>query len=602
MTALLGLLFSCSHVSQKKPETDQSPTTAIQKELLQLPSPKAEQGQDKKVSAQDFKGRKSLQNLDSEIVQPLEPELQKPFAEQLFDPILTPSQEKALRTEPEISFELDLRETRVVEQYIQNYTQKNKDMFQAWLKRAEKYLPYIRKVFTDKGLPQDLVLLPFAESGFNPRAYSKSGAAGLWQFMPGTARTFDLDVDWWIDERRDPYKSTHAAADYLNMLYTQFGDWYLVLAAYNAGQGRVSRAISRSGQECFFDLQERKHLPQETRNYVPKFMAILKIMRSLESLGFQSVSWDAPAQEHSLELPPGSDLQALASATGLEWSKFLDLNPAFRRSASPPDRKSKVYLPQELLAQAREHLQDPSATPYSGLRRYQVSSGDSWWSISRRFDVPIKELKRMNQTQSNTLQPGQSVLIPAKAQSDEHLAQGKDFTGSYTVQKGDSLWKIAHSAGTSVKELQAANNLQQGHIKPGQKLRIPASKKERTRQIAQRRANYTVHKGDSLWSLARKFGVSQQTLIQANGLLNQSRLQVGERLYIPDLGQEREQQAKDKASAAHAELINYQVQKGDNLWEIARKFGVSTKQLLTWNEMSPGSNIYPGDQLKIYLE
>jgi membrane-bound lytic murein transglycosylase D len=513
---------------------------------------------------------------------------------------LTPSQEKALRTKPEINFELNLRETRVVGQYLQHYTQKNQDMFQTWIKRAEKYLPYIRKVFTEKGLPQDLVFLPFAESGFNPRAYSRSGAAGLWQFMPGTARHFDLEVDWWIDQRRDPYLSTHAAADYLKMLYNQFGDWYLVLAAYNAGQGRVSRAMSHSGQECFFDLQKRNYLPQETRNYIPKFMAILKIMRNLENLGFDSLNWDAPAQAHSLEIPPGSDLQALASATGLEWSDFLELNPAFRRSASPPDRKSQVYLPQELLAQAREHLQNPDAAPYSGLQRYQVRSGDSWWRIARRFEVPIRELKRLNQTQSNLLRPGQSVLVPAQAKPIGHLAQGKDFSGSYTVQKGDTLWDIARSTGSSVQALRAANNLQHAHIKPGQRLSIPKGEQETTQEIAKRRANYTVKKGDSIWSLARRFGVSKQTLVQANGLNKHTRLQIGEKLYIPDLGQNRAAQAK--ANAAHAELINYQVQKGDSLWEIARKFGVSTQQLLAWNELGQDSRIHPGDQIKIYVD
>lgn len=142
--------------------------------------------------------------------------------------------------------------------------------------------------------------------------------------------------------------------------------------------------------------------------------------------------------------------------------------------------------------------------------------------------------------------------------------------------------------------------MQDAHIKPGQRLSIPKSEQEKTQEIAKRRANYTVQKGDSIWSLARRFGVSQQTLVQANGLHKHSRLQIGEKLYIPDLGQNRT--AKAKASAAHAELINYQVQKGDSLWEIARKFGVSTQQLLAWNELSQGSHIHPGDQIKIYVD
>ncbi|MFP4212538.1 MAG: LysM peptidoglycan-binding domain-containing protein [Desulfohalobiaceae bacterium] len=604
LAAQLGLLAACAPLSSTAPGQQQGSQAQQRLDPGYIPVPQdALAAEGASLGRSRLQSSHTLQDLDQDILRPLEPALLEPLADLPFQPILGPSQRKALRTEPEISFELDLRETKVVGQYIQHYTQKNQEMFQRWVKRAERYLPYIRKVFTEHGLPQDLIFLPFAESGFDPKASSRSGASGIWQFMPDTARSLDLNVDWWIDERRDPYLSTHAAASYLNELYDQFGDWYLVLAAYNAGQGTVSRALRHNGQDCFFALQERKHLPRETRNYVPKFMAVLKIMRNLQNLGFEPLSWDAPDQANSLELPQGSDLQALASAVGLKWSRFIELNPAFRRSASPPERKTKVYLPQELLAQAREHLQDPSATPYSGLQRYQVRSGDSWWTISRRFDVPMKELKRMNQTQSNTLQPGQSVLIPAQAQSDEHLAQGKDFTGSYTVQKGDNLWDIAARSDCSVQELRSANKLQPGQpIRPGQELRIPQGQQGSTQEIAQRRANYTVQKGDSLWSLARRFDVGLQTLIQANGLQDQPRLRIGNKLYIPDLEQGQEELARSKAEAAHAELVNYQVQKGDSLWDIARKFGVSTKELLAWNELRRSSQIRPGDQIKIYLD
>lgn len=607
---MLLLITACTHLTDprdqqtQKQDPDQgalaiSPTSSPvpgQTQPVQTPHPEPLEEQAEKST---------LQYLDPDIVQPLEKEVRDPLLDAQIKTSLSPPQQEALHSEPEINFELDLRDTNLVEKYLHYYTQRHKDMFQTWLERAEQYLPYIRQVFTDKGLPQDLVFLPFAESGFNPRAYSRSGAAGIWQFMPGTARMHDLQVDWWIDERRDPYLSTKAAAEYLHMLYAQFGDWYLALAAYNAGQGRVTRAMNHSGQECFFALQERNYLPRETRNYVPKFIAILKILRNLESLGFKPLNWDAPASAQALDLPPGSDLVSLASTVGLDWSEFMAMNPAFRRSASPPDRTTKLYLPQHLLAQARQYLNDPEAAPYSGLQRYQVSSGDSWWRLSRRFDVPIRELKNINKTDSNLLRPGQWVLIPGKFADGSALSKQKDYSGTYVVQKGDTLWAIARKSGTSVQELRSVNNLHIAgrQLKPGQKLIIPQDKEqETTQQIARRRANYTIQKGDNLWTLARRFNVGLDTLIQANGLQNEHRLQVGQKLYIPDLAHAQGQSAQARARAAHAKLISYQVQKGDSLWVIARKFGVSTRQLLAWNDLNQGSNIYPGDELKIYVD
>lgn len=150
------------------------------------------------------------------------------------------------------------------------------------VKKGRAYLPYILSVFRRYNIPDDLIFLPFAESGFNPRAYSRAGAAGIWQFMPATARKYGLTVNWWIDERLDPFRSTIAAAKYLSDLYKMFGDWYLALAAYNAGEGKISKALRKSKMNNFFHIAKPRYLRRETRMYVPKFMAILKIIRNLK--------------------------------------------------------------------------------------------------------------------------------------------------------------------------------------------------------------------------------------------------------------------------------------------------------------------------------
>ncbi|WP_051564451.1 lytic transglycosylase domain-containing protein [Desulfovermiculus halophilus] len=508
---------------------------------------------------------------------------------------LTPEQRKALHSEAEITFELDIRETDILHDYFVYYSKTKHHVFQRWLKRAEHYLPYIRKVFTERGLPQDLVFLPFAESGFDPLAYSHAGAAGMWQFMPATGRMFGLKANWWVDERRDPYKATVAAAKYLKQLYKRFGDWYLVLAAYNAGGGHVSQAMRRSGASDYFDLASSKALHNETCRYVPKFLAVLKIVRNLETLDFEPLNWDAPAQPASIQVQPGTDLVALAEAVGLSWKKFRTYNPRFLRSAAPPNGKARVYLPQTKIATAKQFLNSTRHTASKGVHRYRIRPGDSWWKLSKRFDVPLSALKDFNQTSSNTLQPGQWVLVPGQ----EQPAGTGSYSGSgstYIVRSGDTLWSIARSMDISVQSLRRTNpKLNAQHLSVGQKIQLPG--RAGTRRIATKRANYSVKSGDTLWGIARKFELSLSTLVQANGLTKQDPLKVGTKLYIPDIT--HAQQVTTQRTARQAR-VDYQVQKGDNVWSIARKFGVSPDKIMDWNKLSSRDIIHPGDTLTIY--
>ncbi|ACV67389.1 LysM peptidoglycan-binding domain-containing protein [Desulfohalobium retbaense] len=540
---------------------------------------------------------------DADLKQPLEEEVQADVSSNATDkePALTQAEKKALESEAEIQFDLDVRETERMQKFFRYYTHKHRKTFQRWLKRAEPYLPHIRKVITEKGLPQDLVFLPFAESGFNPWAYSRAGAAGLWQFMPATGRHFDLRVDWWMDERRDPYASTQAAAEYLSRLYGQFQDWYLALAAYNAGEGNVGRALERSGCDNFYDLaSSRRYLKSETRNYVPKFQAILKIVRNLEELGFEPIDWDASPEPSQVAIKGGTDLMGLADATGMSWSEFRKANPKFRRTVSPPDASYQVQIPAPKVAQAKAYLDGPRAQKMAGGKRYRVRSGDSWWRIARRFDVPLTALMRLNNTRSKMLHPGDSVLIPVSGEAARARVAAQD--GEYVVQRGDSLWELARRMDTTVTKLRRANNLQNTTLRVGQRLTIPGgSQKAKTRQIAQRRSNYTVKKGDTLWELSRRFGLSLNTLVQANGIGRSSALQVGQKLYIPDRGRTT-QVAKAREKAAHQRLVRYTVRQGDNLWTIARRFGVSADALQDWNNLGKNELIHPGDNLRVYIQ
>ncbi len=455
---------------------------------------------------------------------------------------LSEVEEKALQSKVGLDFELDVQETKGMQQYFKYYTHKHRKTFSRWLERAETYLPYVKKVFVEEGLPHELIFLPFAESGFNPRAYSHAGAAGLWQFIPGTARRYGLEVNWWVDERRDPYLSTKAAAKYLKKLYNDFGDWYLALAAYNAGEGRVAQALRQSGCDDYFELiDSRRYLHRETRLYVPKLLAILKIVKNLDGLGFDALEWQEQDNVQKLQVRGGTDLLGLCTRMDMSWKEFRKLNPAFRRQVSPPRQKSNVYVPQEKLKQAKAYLEDSNSRPYSGYTRYRVSKGDSWWRISQNFNIPISVLKQVNNRSSNLLRPGQSLMIP-------------------------------HSA-TSV-----------------------------TRSRARKRANYTLRKGDTLWDVAKRFGVGLETLYRANGISDPRTLRPGEKIYVPDMAPGRASASAQEAAEVQKQVVRYRVRRGDTLWDIARRFGVHPRDLQKWNGISRKTLIHPGDKLKVYVD
>ncbi len=451
---------------------------------------------------------------------------------------LTAAEEKVLEADVGFDFFLDARETQAMENYFKMYTHTHRKSFETWLKRSETFLPYIRQVFEERGLPPDLVYLPFAESGFNCLAYSRAGAAGLWQFMPATGRHYGLRVDWWMDERRDPYLSTHKAADYLEKLYGDFNDWYLALAAYNAGEGRVARAMASSGHDNYFDLIDGPYLARETRNYVPKFLAILKIVHNLEELGFEPVDWESAPVLKELELKPGTDLLALCRACNMSWDQFKTINPAFRRQVSPSDSSVRVMIPERSYETARRFLDSPDSRPYAGYQRYQVKSGDSWWRISSRFGVPVNVLKAVNDTNSNLLRVGEHVIVPASG-----------------------------SSGTTVASTT-------------------------TQEYAQKRATYIVQRGDTLSEISQKFNVNLNTLMASNGITNPRTLKAGQRLYVPGPTQALQESGKQ---------VNYQVRSGDTLWGIARRFGVQATDLQRWNNISGNQIIRPGESIRVFV-
>jgi len=484
-------------------------------------------------------------NLDPELAHPDFLKIKRPRP-------LTKQEKEALASKTDIPFNLDVRETEEVQMYLTYFTQERRDTMEKWLERAAPHLPYIRAVLATYKLPPDIIALPFIESGYNTMAYSPAGAGGMWQFMPATGRRFGLSVDWWEDERRNPYLSTIAAAKYLAELHNLFNDWNLALAAYNCGEGKMSRVINQSGHTDFFDIAKNPNLlKQETRNYVPKFLAVLKIFKNLDSLGFKQVNWGAGQVLEEISVPGGTDLAALAEACSLSWEEFLRYNSGFRRQVSPPDRQSAAYVPVAKKEAALAYLSNPSCYASRGIKAYTAAGQDSWWNLSRRTGVPIAALRQMNPTVGENVGPGQTVYIPLDSSAqDTALANLDDIPAraeaqrlqTHRVKKGESLAAIAKRYGVAQADIARANGMKSATaVAAGQTITIPAKAGAscppvqpgvQTAQNAQART-VAVKKGLTLASVAAANKVDVQALLAVNGLKSANDVKPGMTLKLP---------------------------------------------------------------------
>lgn len=371
-------------------------------------------------------------------------------------------------------FDIPMVINRQVLKWLEYYQGPGRKITKIGLKRSGRYIKYFEEVFSKEGVPLDLIFLAHVESLFNPNAYSRAHAAGVWQFIAGTARTYDLKVDWWIDERRNVKLATVAAAQYLRDLHGRFGDWFLALAAYNAGPGRVSRNLKRYGEMDYWAMVKRRLLPRETRHYVPAILASIIIYKNPQEYGFY-VAQDEPVFSGSVSVKHQYDLRVLAEELGLEREVLKELNPELRRGIIPPlEKPYQLKVPVGLVDQVMERMTAIPASKRLRLDHHRVAKGDTLWDIARLYGASVQAIAVTNQLSNpNRLRLGQELLIPKRDGRPATKRSVENFSGSYTVRKGDSLYKIARSFGISVDRLAQINNLEQVRtIYPGQSLRV----------------------------------------------------------------------------------------------------------------------------------
>jgi len=350
-----------------------------------------------------------LGNLDS-----LNPLLEEVIATLLFKPTeseIDRVQEKVSHGSP-VSFPVVV-DSRVVA-FIKAFSTVRRTSIQNALGRASEYIPVYKKLFRERGLPEDLAYLPIIESGYRMHATSRARAKGVWQFMAATARMFDLRVDWVVDERLDPFKSAVAAAKYLSTLHREYGDWYLALACYNGGTRRIDRAIRHLKTRDFFKLAQTRYLRRETRNYVPAFIAAIIIARSPSDYGFSPAKADPIfADTKWIQVPSPADLTQISRLSGLDTARLKTLNPELIRDFTPFNIDTySLRVPRDTKEDWLDRVvRLPEEKKYF-IGWYRVRRGDNLYHIARKFGTSVWKIKRVNNLNSNLIHPGDRLRIP----------------------------------------------------------------------------------------------------------------------------------------------------------------------------------------------
>jgi len=446
------------------------------------------------------------------------------------------------------------------------------DFLDRTFRRGSRYLYHIVTEVERRGLPMELALLPVVESAFNPVAYSRSRASGLWQFIPSTGKHYGLTQNWWIDERRDVLRATDAALTYLQYLNEYFdGDWYLAIAAYNGGEGAVSRAVQRNAAAGrptdFFSL----NLSRETRDYVPKLLAISRIVANPAAYGLQFAA--IPNRPYFDAIDPGRQIHLgeAADLAGVSRDDMFALNPAFNRMTTPPSGPHRLLLPVERvepfrLALSTEEGVQRVAAEMAGPPpdvRHKVRSGQSLTGIARQYGVTVPDLRAANGLRGSIIHPGETLIIPGSGAS-----RGAPVAEARTDIVAQLPERLPPSVSASTSAARGTS-------------REPAR-------------THKVRRGDTLYGVARKYGVSVPELASANGLSSKSQLVAGASLRIPG--------ASGGSSAAESSKLTYQVRSGDTLGEIAGRFNVSVKQLRAWNQIGSTKSLRAGQRLVIYVD
>ena len=368
--------------------------------------------------------------------------------------------------------DLPLMMTDQVAGYISYFSSRGRGTFEHAFARSGRYHDMMVKILKEEGVPQDLIYLAQAESGFHPLAVSRVGARGIWQFMGSRARGYGLHHSMWVDDRQDPEKSTRAAARHLRDLYAQFGDWYLAMAAYNSGPGTVQAAVRRTGYADFWELYRRNVLPKETRNYVPIILAVTIMTKNLSQYGFDDVSMDEPTAYDSVIIGYPVDLRLVAECVDATPAQLQELNPSLLRLTTPREGTFELHLPAGTKDQYQTAIGAIPKDMRLWWRYHKVQPGDTLASLSRSYHMPVKSIAAANHIEGTELQAGAKVIIPVpvgKHPLSDNATYARRIT-RYRVRKGDTVETVAENFGVSAQMVRRWNGLHGGDSLRGRRV------------------------------------------------------------------------------------------------------------------------------------
>ena len=424
-------------------------------------------------------------------------------------------------------------------------------------KRAEPFLYLVVSELEKQNVPIEIALLPIVESDYYPFSYSHGTAAGLWQFIPSTGRMYGLEEDWWHADRRDVLASTKAAANYLNDLNKMFkGDWLLSIAAYNAGPGRIQRAIDTNiklGKKTdFWSLD----LPQETEKYVPKLLALSQVIKNPSRYNQKLLEIDNKPFLNEVELDSQFDLALISQWTGLSIDQIYNYNPGLKRWATPESLPYIMLLPEEVIYSFNDNLSKQGQRPKISWTRYKIKQGDSLSLIAQNYNTTIGQIMSVNELDNDAIRADKYLIVPL-------------------AQKSESFYSLSDN------------------------------QREKSRLNIQKNSEkiiYTVVSGDSLWKISIKFGTTINNLVRWNQISPSDSLSIGKELVILRDNKNKTELAKITNTGIDINRdIFYTVKEGDNLSRIAQKYNVKIAEIRSWNDLNEEYILQPGDKLTITI-